>query len=198
MSSEREVLEATRKKLIKEIANTDRSDSEGQKKAGKKEDELKATDQKLAEIGDLVMPRLLADDVTPEALGRLLAHHGKIAVIAAESPLLDNLVIGRNGAGLTAGGRADLAWRLNHLRVPFGNRLLSEISAEDVDRYALAKKQAGLSATSVNKTLTVLSGGLHLEHQQESSRLGCGGSDGAGQHPPTSTPAPRPGEGQRR
>jgi replicative DNA helicase len=53
-------------------------------------------------IGEPVLPRLLADDLTPEALGGLLARHGSIAVIAAESAFLDNLSgrYSENGANL--------------------------------------------------------------------------------------------------
>jgi replicative DNA helicase len=44
------------------------------------------------------MPRLFADDATPEALAGLLARHGRIGIIAAESALLDNLA-GRYSEG---------------------------------------------------------------------------------------------------
>jgi len=47
-------------------------------------------------------PRLLADDATPEALAGLLAAHGRIAILAAESAFLDNL------SGRYADGRANL------------------------------------------------------------------------------------------
>jgi Protein of unknown function (DUF3987) len=53
-------------------------------------------------IGEPAIPRLLADDATPEALGGLLSKHGSIAVLAAESALIDNL------AGRYSEGRANL------------------------------------------------------------------------------------------
>jgi hypothetical protein len=53
----------------------------------------------LDELSELVAPRLLVDDVTPEKLGSLLAQHGSLAVIAAESALIDTLVAGRYSEG---------------------------------------------------------------------------------------------------
>jgi replicative DNA helicase len=50
------------------------------------------------EIGEPVRKRLYADDATPEALSGLLAQHGKMAVLAAESAFIDNL-LGRYGEG---------------------------------------------------------------------------------------------------
>lgn len=52
--------------------------------------------------GEPHVPRLLADDATPEALAGLLAAHGRIAILAAESAFLDNL------GGRYADGRANL------------------------------------------------------------------------------------------
>jgi hypothetical protein len=49
-------------------------------------------------IGEPELPRLFTDDCTPEALGGLLSKHGKMAVLAAESAFLDNL-IGRYNEG---------------------------------------------------------------------------------------------------
>jgi hypothetical protein len=49
-------------------------------------------------IGDPELPRLFTDDCTPEALAGLLSKHGKMAVLSAESPFLDNL-IGRYNEG---------------------------------------------------------------------------------------------------
>jgi integrase len=65
---------------------------------------------------------------------------------------------GRRGGGLTAAGVADLEWRLaNHL-VWFNPKRLDAITVADVDAYRLAKVRAGkLNATSINKTLQVLS-----------------------------------------
>jgi replicative DNA helicase len=58
--------------------------------------------EQLEQLGEPVLPRMLADDATPEALAGLLARHGSIAILAAESALLDNL------AGRYAEGRANL------------------------------------------------------------------------------------------
>ncbi|MGA2758386.1 MAG: DUF3987 domain-containing protein, partial [Solirubrobacteraceae bacterium] len=44
------------------------------------------------EIGEPARRRLFADDATPEALAGLLAAHGKMAVLSAESAFLDNLL----------------------------------------------------------------------------------------------------------
>jgi replicative DNA helicase len=60
--------------------------------------ELAEVAQERDAIGEPVLPRLLADDATPEALGGLLARHPAIAIIAAESALLDNLA-GRYSEG---------------------------------------------------------------------------------------------------
>jgi integrase len=66
---------------------------------------------------------------------------------------------GRRGGGLTAAGVADLEWRLSvHLLPFFKSMRLDAITVEDVDRYRLGKVRAGkLNATSINKTLQVLS-----------------------------------------
>lgn len=58
--------------------------------------------QALDALPEPVTPRLLADDATPEALGGLLAQHGRIAILAAESALLDN------AAGRYSEGRGNL------------------------------------------------------------------------------------------
>jgi integrase len=66
---------------------------------------------------------------------------------------------GRRGGGLTAAGVADLEWRLSvHLLPFFKSMRVDAITVEDVDQYRLAKVKAGkLNATSINKTLQVLS-----------------------------------------
>ena len=76
---------------------------------------------------------------------------------------------GRNGDGLTDAGKADLQWRLsNHLLPVFAGKRLDAITAEDVDRYRLAKVKAGkLNATSINKTLAVLSAVLEQAVEYE-------------------------------
>jgi|GEM_PF-1778814 len=55
------------------------------------EAEVTEVDDELDKLGEPVAPRMLANDATAEALGGLLAKHGRIAVIAAEAPLIDNL-----------------------------------------------------------------------------------------------------------
>jgi replicative DNA helicase len=91
--AEREVAEQRRRRLMAEAA--------------KKNDpaltsEVAELSARLARQDESHVPRLLADDATPEALGGLLARHGRIAVLAAESAFLDNL------AGRYAEGRANL------------------------------------------------------------------------------------------
>jgi hypothetical protein len=97
LRTRRDVLEVRRRKLVKTAGEA--TDSDARKTA---EAELAEADQQLAEIGEPVVPRRCADDLTPEALGGLLAQHGKIAVIAAESAFLDNLSgrYSENGANL--------------------------------------------------------------------------------------------------
>ncbi len=88
--SRREVLDQRVKALTKKVANGDDAVEEG---------ELKKAVEELAAIGEPVVPRLLADDTTAEALAGLLASHGRIAIIASESALVDNLVGGRYSEG---------------------------------------------------------------------------------------------------
>jgi hypothetical protein len=88
--SRRDVLDQRVKALTKKVANV--ADPE-------EEAELAAALEELVGIGEPVVPRLLADDTTAEALGGLLAQHGTIAVIASESALIDNLVAGRYSEG---------------------------------------------------------------------------------------------------
>ncbi len=97
LRAKRDVLEVRRRKLTKAAGEA----SEPEKRTVA-EAELAEADELLAEIGEPVAPRLLADDLTPEALGGLLALHGQIAVIAAESAFLDNLSgrYSENGANL--------------------------------------------------------------------------------------------------
>lgn len=68
---------------------------------------------------------------------------------------------GKRGKGLTVAGADDLRWRLSHLNGWFGPLRLDEVTEEEVERYATAKRAAaigegGLSATSTNKTLACL------------------------------------------
>lgn len=68
---------------------------------------------------------------------------------------------GRRGTGLSASGENDLGWRLAHLNGWFGGLRLDEVTEEEVERYATAKRAApvregGLGGTSANKTLSTL------------------------------------------
>jgi integrase len=65
---------------------------------------------------------------------------------------------GRRGGGLSAAGRADLEWRLsNHLLPALARTRIDQITAEDVDRFRLAKiREGNLNATSINKVLATL------------------------------------------
>ena len=68
---------------------------------------------------------------------------------------------GRRGSGLSDSAENDLSWRLAHLNGWFGGMRLDEISEEEIERYAMAKRSArlragGLGATSTNKTLATL------------------------------------------
>jgi Protein of unknown function (DUF3987) len=81
------VLEKRMGKLTKTAAEGATADSRQQAEA-----ELTITADELADIGEPCLPRLLADDATPEALGGLLARHSRIAIVAAESAFIDNLI----------------------------------------------------------------------------------------------------------
>jgi integrase len=68
---------------------------------------------------------------------------------------------GRRGNGLSGSGERDLSWRLAHLNGWFGHLRLDEVTEEQVERYAAAKRGApiragGLGATSTNKSLSTL------------------------------------------
>lgn len=63
---------------------------------------------------------------------------------------------GRDGGGLSERGTEALCWQLDHVRAWFGGFALREITVEEVERFAYAKRDAGLSPTSVNKFLRVL------------------------------------------
>lgn len=89
--AERDALQARRKALMRKI---------GEGKATP--DDLGDVAEQLEQLGEPVLPRMLTDDATPEALAGLLALHGSIGILAAESALLDNL------AGRYAEGRANL------------------------------------------------------------------------------------------
>jgi hypothetical protein len=82
----KDVLDRRKSTLTKQVA--DQSDPDERREV---EGELTAVDDELAAIGEPTPPRILADDATPEALARLLDRHASLAVISAESAVLDNL-----------------------------------------------------------------------------------------------------------
>ncbi|HSZ70215.1 MAG TPA: YfjI family protein [Solirubrobacteraceae bacterium] len=89
----RDVLEKRAAKLTKTAA--EHGDSDTRQEAAS---DLVSTLAERDEIGDPVLPRILVDDATPEALAGLLARHPALAIVASESALLDN-VSGRYGDG---------------------------------------------------------------------------------------------------
>jgi replicative DNA helicase len=85
----KERLEARKARLVKQVSNED-DIAERQPL----EEELERVAEELEEIGEPVMPRLLADDATPETLGGLLAKYDSLAIVTAEAPIISN-VLGR-------------------------------------------------------------------------------------------------------
>lgn len=74
---------------------------------------------------------------------------------------------GRDGRGLSASGRADLLWRLGHLR-EFGPLRLDAITVEEVDRFRRRKvARGGLSPSSINKFIETLSAILEVAVEYE-------------------------------
>jgi integrase len=72
----------------------------------------------------------------------------------------------RRKVQLAENTQADLQWRLEvHLIPFFGETPIDEIGVDRIDRYVSEKLSGGLSATSVNKTLTTL--GAILENAVE-------------------------------
>ena len=98
LRSRSEVLEIKARNLTKLVAK----DNVELAERVEAERDLADVGAELDSIGQPAIPRLLADDATPEALGGLLSKHGSIAVLAAESALIDNL------AGRYSEGRANL------------------------------------------------------------------------------------------
>jgi hypothetical protein len=82
-------LEARAKALLKRIGDGDDSSAEEQ---------LVQVEEELDNLGPLDLPRMFAEDATPEAVGALLARHGSMSIFSAESAFLDNL-LGRYGDG---------------------------------------------------------------------------------------------------
>jgi integrase len=74
---------------------------------------------------------------------------------------------GRDGRGLSPSGRADLLWRLGHLR-EFGPLRLDAITVEEVDRFRRRKvTRGGLSPSSINKFIDTLAAVLEVAVEYE-------------------------------
>lgn len=74
---------------------------------------------------------------------------------------------GRDGRGLSPSGRADLMWRLWHLR-EFGPLRLDAITVEEVDRFRRRKvARGGLAPSSINKFIDTLSAILEVAVEYE-------------------------------
>lgn len=82
-----QALEARRQKLVRKASELD--DPEARAEA---QSELEDVAAQLDALGETAQPNLLADDATPEMLGTLIDRHGRIGVLAAEAPLIDNLI----------------------------------------------------------------------------------------------------------
>lgn len=100
--AQRELREEARPKIAAIVAR--RETLEAQRRQAINQGERERAEELSAEIALLppaIEPRVLVDDVTPERLGSLIADHGAIGVVAAESAFLDNIVKGRysDGAG---------------------------------------------------------------------------------------------------
>ncbi len=79
---------------VKEVEN-------GMSKGSQTMDDMKFALRELDEAKDNLpdMPRLLADDATPEAIATLLAAHGeRLAILSTEADLFDMLLRGKQGA----------------------------------------------------------------------------------------------------
>jgi hypothetical protein len=88
-------LEERQRKLEKKAGDCENSAEQGEVEA-----ELERIAEELEELKpQLTKPRLLADDATPEALAGLLATHGRLAIIEAEGPIVDNLLGRYDGKG---------------------------------------------------------------------------------------------------
>jgi len=86
--SRREMLQARKKTLTTRAGKIDDEDGWASTQA-----DLEQVSAELAEAAEFVEPRLLTDDATPEGLAGLLADHETgIAVLSAESAVIDNLL----------------------------------------------------------------------------------------------------------
>jgi hypothetical protein len=79
----------------------------------------------------------------------------------AEAWFERRLVLGGRGEGLTERGAEDLRWRLSHLIPWFAGLRLPDITEQEVEAFALAKRTApigegGLGPRSLNMTLAAL------------------------------------------
>ena len=83
----RETAEARKTELTRRFAREDDEIERASIRA-----EIAELDTALAELGEPIKPRLLADDATPEVLASLLTKHPQIAVISDESAAIDNFV----------------------------------------------------------------------------------------------------------
>ena len=92
LKARRAALESRLRKLAKRL-DVDAADERAQA-----ESEYAQAQTELDELPEPHAPRIFAADVTPEALGGLLARHGSIVFLAAESAALDNL-LGRYSDG---------------------------------------------------------------------------------------------------
>ena len=88
----RESLTERQKQLVKKIGTSDDADARNEL-----ETEHEQVVAELDQIGPTEPPRLLADNVTAEALGGLLATHQRMAIIAGEGTFLEN-TLGRYDA----------------------------------------------------------------------------------------------------
>jgi replicative DNA helicase len=93
MSARRTALESRGRKLGQQTGDGDAAERV------EAEHELARVMAELDEVGVAIAPRILVDDVTPEKLGSLLAQHGSLAAIVAESALIDTIVGGRYSDG---------------------------------------------------------------------------------------------------
>lgn len=83
-----EVMQARKRALVAKLGKLQAEDE-----ITAAERDLEHVTGKLAEASEFVEPRLLSDDATPEGLAELLSKHDSgIAVISAESAVIDNLL----------------------------------------------------------------------------------------------------------
>lgn len=85
----RELLQTRKKALTSRASKLDQDDDDW----APTRIELEKVTAELAASEEFVEPRLLTDDATPEGLAELLAHHPNgVAVLSAESAVIDNLL----------------------------------------------------------------------------------------------------------